>query len=98
MKRPDKREYNFNDIYDCILLSIKMNDYADYLENKLNEESKEHYVAISKVPKYLKDLIDFTNRNSKHCIVTDDYIYKTLYMEKEIEKLKDKKHETRKSN
>jgi hypothetical protein len=36
MKRPNKKEYDFNDLFDSILYSVNMGKYADYLEKKLS--------------------------------------------------------------
>jgi hypothetical protein len=43
MKRPNKKDYNFNDTFDAILFSRYMIDYADYLESKIIKQYKEDY-------------------------------------------------------
>ena len=41
MKRPNKKDYNFNDSIDGVLFAKHMIDYADYLEQKLSEAEKQ---------------------------------------------------------
>ena len=98
MKRPNKKDYNFNDIFDSILFARYMIDYADYLEHEIINKNQEDFVNILKVPEYLKSLIDFVNINLKHTKITEQDICDTLYFEKQKENLKNLQYEARKSN
>ena len=41
MKRPNKKDYNFNDNIDSTFFAKQMIDYANYLEQKLGEAKKQ---------------------------------------------------------
>lgn len=40
MERPNKKDYNFSNVFEVAHFIKKMTDYADYLENKLDQCSK----------------------------------------------------------
>lgn len=37
MKRPERKDYDFNDLFDALLFSIDMMKYSDYLEKQSAE-------------------------------------------------------------